>query len=180
MKINDYKKDLEFANNASDKANNFIFEKLRRFYNISSILSVEEKQLQFNGVDKIIRTTDGKIIKLEEKIRRITRNDILVELIADTRYYLKKPRGLGWGLKPYTTNLLMYYFEDTDTGWIFSWEKFQKALLKNMPVWYDYAKNNQYGFSFKYAYNYNYKSMNIVIPNNAILNAYIEQGGSII
>jgi len=180
MKINNYAEDLAYSDSVSDKVNLFTRSKLSQFYNIDNIISVQEKHLQFAGVDKIVKTIDGKIIRIEEKIRRVTRNDILIELLANTDQYLKHPRGLGWGLKAYSTDILLYYFEDSNTGWFFHWAKFQKTLIKNLPVWFDLAKNNKNGFMFKYAYNKGYKSKNIVIPKNVFLNAYVNEGGVII
>lgn len=182
MKVNDYSKDMSYADSQEilEKTNRFLRSKLMIFFKIKNIVPVKDRTLQYSGVDKILNTMDGKIIRIEEKVRRITRNDILVELIADNNFYLKKPRGLGWGLKDYSTDLLLYYFEDSNTGWIFSWNKFQKTLLKNLPIWYNFAKNNQYGFSIKKAQNKGYYSINIVIPKEFFLNSYVKEGGAII
>ena len=180
VKINDYKKDLNFADSCSEQINQFIRQKLIKFFVIKDIITVKEAHLQFAGADKIVKTIDGKIIKIEEKIRRVTRNDILIELLADQDQYLKNINKIGWGLKNYSTDILLYYFADSNTGWFFHWSKFQKTLLKNLPNWYDLAKANKNGFMLKTAYNRNYKSLNIVIPKNVFLNAYIKEGGVII
>jgi len=181
-KVNDYNQDMKYADSASvrGKLDRFMRSKLHKFWNIESIFPIKEKKLQFAGVDSIIKIHGQQPIRVEEKVRRLTRKDILVELIADNRYYLKGHRGLGWGLKNYTTDLLVYFFEDTQTGFIFHWEKFQKALIQNLPEWYDLAKKEQYGFSLKKAQNKKYYSLNIVIPQNAMLHAYKNAGGIII
>jgi len=181
-KINIYNQDMEYADSkkVAEKVERFLRLKLKKIWKIDSVVSVKEKKLQYAGVDRLITVSGQQPLRIEEKIRRITRGDILVELIADNNYYLKSHRGLGWGLKPYSTDLLLYFFEDTETGHIFSWIKFQKTLMDNLPKWYDLAKNNSKGFSLKKAYNKGYYSLNIVIPRTIFLKKYKKCGGIIL
>ena len=182
IKINNYTKDLNYAdsNYVAEKVERFLRKKLRRYWHIDSIVAVKNKNLQFAGVDKILKVSGQQPIRVEEKIRRITRNDILIELVADNNFYLKAHRGLGWGLKPYSTDLLLYFYEDSETGHIFSWVKFQKTLLNNLPIWYDLAKNNIKGFALKKAFNKGYYSINIVVPRTVFLKSYLKVGGIIL
>jgi len=182
MKVNYYNKDMAYADSEEmkNKTNSFMRRKLNFFWTIEKITSVKTKKLQFLGADKIINVVGQAPLIVEEKIRRITRNDILIELIADDRYYLKAHRGTGWGLKEYSSDLLLYYFEDTDTGHIFSWKKFQKTLLKNLPIWYPLAQKRKFGYNLIRAKNVNYSSLNIAIPMKDFLEAYKKSGGIII
>jgi len=183
MNINTYSEDNRYAESKelALKTNSFLHKKLSKYWKIESILPVTDKRLQKNGVDKLMFVNSQQPISIEEKIRRFTRNDILVELIGDHRYYLKKDFALGWGLRDYKTDLLLYYFEDTNTGYVFNWKKFQKAFLKNLPIWHDFAKKRLFGFSLHKAYNdRGYHSINIAIPKDRMIEAYIECGGKII
>ena len=183
MKVNDYSKDIAFAEDKdlSVKINSFIRKKLSGVgISISNVVSVTDKNLQFQGVDKILTDTNFKRLKVEEKVRRNTKNDILIELISNNNEYLKSIKGIGWGLKDYNTDLLVYYFADTNTGYVFSWKKFQSALMKNLPQWYDIAKTRKRGFGLFKAQNKRYYSLNIAIPWKNFLKAYEEAGGTII
>lgn len=173
-----------------DKTASFLRAKLNPFDRIIRIDPVKDKKLQFAGVDKILVTQNGKILKVEEKVRKKDWGDILVELIADHRYASYDPindkfdyselRGIGWGMKDYSTDLLLYYFEETDSGHLLSWKKFQAVFKAMLNEWYVYAMKNQYGFSLKIAKNKNYNTVNIAIPKDVLLNAYQGVGGKII
>jgi len=182
IKINYYNNDMHYADSkeVSDKIEAFLRNKLKKYWQIKSTVQIKEKKLQFSGVDRLLMIPERQPIRVEEKVRRKTRGDILIELIADNNFYLKEHRGLGWGLKNYSTDILLYFFEDTETGHIFHWNKFQKALLANLPEWYDLAKSKRRGFSLRKAYNKNYYSLNIAIPRSVFLKAYIKEGGIVI
>jgi hypothetical protein len=190
MKIHKYSKSNRFSEDPQIMAssNKFIRKKLSKFYKVKEIVFVKDKTLQSQGVDKILTTFDSKIIRIEEKIRKVTRSDVLLELIGDNRRYLKEEIGLGWALRPYDTDLLLYYFVDSDSGILLSWKKFKVMLDKNLPKWYDLAKKEQKGFALKKAHNVEtstgekryYYSLNIVVPMEDLKNAYTEVGGKII
>jgi hypothetical protein len=202
MKINNYSKDIKYADNKEilEKTNKLIFEKLSKKIPISEIIQVKDKKQQFLGIDKIIKTKENKFLKLEEKIRRKDWGDFLIEIIANNRFAtintntrtfsFSKKRGIGWGMKAktndYNTDILLYYFEESNTGYLFSWKKFSRIIDKNLFNWILLARENKFGFSLKKAYNYdNYKkekfySENITIPKKIFLEAYKLEGGEIL
>ena len=191
-KINYYGKDISYADSSEifEKTSAFIRNKLQPIDMVKKILPVTDKKLQFEGVDKILILESGAIRRLEEKIRRISYNDILIEIIADNRYAsydsstnefkCEAFRGEGWGMKTYQTDFLLYYFEDTNTGYLFSWQKFRKVLTEYLQYWYQQAEKNKNGFGLKIAHNKDYYSVNIAIPTHIFLSAYIYVGGRII
>jgi len=183
IQFNNYGDDMAYAESkmVSRKVEAFLRKKLSQFWHIEKILPVQVTNLQYSGVDRLMIIPNQQPVRVEEKIRRQTRNDILIELVADNRHYLKHPRGLGWGLKDYTTDLLLYFFEDTQTGYVFHWEKFQKTLLKNLPEWYRLAESpNKNGFSLNKAFNKGYYSLNIAIPSRVFTKAYSDMGGLVL
>lgn len=191
-KINYYGKDISYADSAEvfQKTNDFIHKKLDSIDLVKKILPVTDKKLQFEGVDKVLVLESGAIRRLEEKIRRKTYNDILVEIVADNRYASynsqtnefkqEMHRGVGWGMKKYETDFLLYYFEDTDSGYLLSWKKVRQVLALNLQNWYQLAEKNKNGFGLKIAYNKDYHSINLAIPTQVFLNAYIAVGGRIV
>jgi hypothetical protein len=191
-KMNHYGQDINYADSSDifEKTANFIRSKMSRFDHIIKIDAVKDKQLQFSGVDKIVVTQSGKVLRLEEKVRRKDWGDLLVEVIADNRFAkydpvnnsfeYEKKRGVGWGMKEYSTDLLLYYFEESDTGYILSWKKFKAMFDAMLPTWYIYAQQKQFGFDLKVAKNKGYQSINIAIPKDIFIEAYKKTGGAII
>lgn len=191
-KINYYSKDISYADSKEifDKTSAFIRNKLMSIDMVKKILPVTDRQLQFEGVDKILILESGAIRRLEEKIRRKSYNDILIEIVADNRYASYNSltnefksevfRGVGWGMKTYQTDFLLYYFEDTNSGYLFSWQKIRRLLNEYLQGWYQQAEKNKNGFGLKIAKNKEYSSINIAIPTHIFLNAYVSVGGRII
>jgi len=198
MKINHYNKDIQYADSKEifEKTNYLIFQKLSSISPIVEITSVKSKQDQFNGIDKLLKTREGKILKLEEKIRKKDWGDFLIEIIADNRYgkidkknrkiSITKKKGLGWGFKDYSTDMILYFFEESNSGNLFSWKKFQKTFKENFLNWLELAEKNRNGFTLKKAWNFDqakkekFFSLNIAIPKNIFFEAYIKNGGKII
>ena len=180
QKIHHYQDSVKIEKAANEAANAFLIQKLSPFYKIERIRNVEEKQLQFAGIDKIVTTLNAGILRVEEKIRTITRKDILIELVSNDTKYLKAPNALGWGLRDYNTDILSYFFADSRTGYIYSYKKFKKTLYDNLFEWYKLAEKRQYGFGIFKAKNERYSSINIAVPINAFNSAYKQNGGIIL
>ena len=189
---NDYSTDMAYADSKdlNRKTNKFIFLKMSKINPLVRIDQVSDLELQYAGIDKILHTRQNKFLKLEEKVRRVDWGDILVELIADDRYanydlnnnkytYSEK-RGIGWGMKDYSSDLLLYFFEESQTGYLISWVKFKNMFRQMLPIWYRKAQNNEDNFAIKIAKNKKYNSINIAIPKKEFENYYIKFGGEII
>lgn len=191
-KINNYSNDMKYADSEEMKlkADNLIRQKLCFMGPIMRIDSIKDKTMQYAGIDKLILFSNGKTLKLEEKIRRIDYGDLLVEIIADNNFASydyntnvfesTKPRGVGWGMKDYSSDLLFYFIEKEEKGFIFSWKKFQAIFKGFLPIWYELALNKKEGFSLKVAKNKGYDTINIAIPKEAFFNEYIKIGGKIL
>jgi len=191
-KINYYSSDMKYADSEEifKKTSSYIFRKMAEINPILKINPVTNKKMQFEGVDKILTTRKNVFLKLEEKVRKKDWGDILIEIVADDRYASYCPhtnqfnysemRGVGWGMKQYKTDLLLYYFEESDSGYLLSWKKFQEMFLNNIQSWYLLALANKDKFAIKNAQNKNYSSINIAIPKKEFEKAYIKVGGKII
>jgi len=182
-KVNTFGRSAAIEKNASDKVNKYTLEKLSSLYPGYTISTCNDSIKQKLGVDKILSNGE-KSVYIEEKIRYRNYGDILIELIGDNRYYLKRRDALGWSLRDNMTDILVYYYQDTNTGYILSWKKFQRMVFRNLPIWFDYAKKNKNGFALKKTYN-DYKgnqwySLNLAIPLHVFENHYILEGGQIL
>lgn len=191
-KINNYELDLKYADsdNIVKKANALIREKLSFMGPIIRIDSISDRQMQYAGIDKLILFSNGKTIRVEEKIRRNDYGDILIELIANNKfatyehkennYQFTHLRGVGWGMKQYSSDLLFYFIESENKGFLFSWKKFQAIFKAFLPYWYEFALNKEFGFSLKTAKNKDYDSINLVVPKHIFFEEYEKIGGKIL
>lgn len=196
---NNYILDMNYADSKEvfDLLNEFIIKKMADIDPIVSISAVPatNKELQRKGIDKIAQGFSDKLYKIEEKVRRKKYNDILFEIVADSRYGFYDPlmnslivtnsenkeRAIGWALKDYECDLIVYYFADEKDGYIFSWKKMKYIIDKELPDWYILAeKGNVPGYSIRIAKNKDYNSINVAIPLNVFLKKYKEAGGFII
>ncbi len=191
-KINYYGNDMQYADSQEIKmkADSLIREKLSFMGPIMRIDSIKDKNMQFAGIDKLILFSNGKTLKLEEKVRRKDYGDLLIEIIADNNFATydhntnvfesTQPRGIGWGMKDYSSDLLFYFIETESKGFIFSWKKFQAIFKGYLPIWYKLALEKKQGFSLKIAKNKGYDTINIAVPKNVFFNEYVKLGGRIL
>src|SRR3990167_6318389 len=96
MKLNDFKTDLEYSLEEND---NKLFENFYRKIFGEQLIKIEEvndKELQFKGVDKILHFKSGKKIMIDEKKRRKDWNDIAIEIYSNM-----EKKTLGWSFKPF-------------------------------------------------------------------------------
>lgn len=194
-----YIRDMEYADSKTifDKLNDFIQLKMADIDPIVNISAIpaSNKILQREGIDKIAEGLSGKLYKIEEKVRRTKYKDILFEIVADTRYGFYDPllnqlivtnqehkeRAVGWALKNYRCDLLLYFFETENDGYLFSWKKMKKIIENELPYWYDLAeKDERNGFDIRMAKNRDYNTLNISVPINVFIRKYKEIGGILI
>lgn len=191
-KINIYSDDINYADSkeVSEKANVLIRQKLSFMGVISRIDSIKDKEMQFAGIDKLILFSNGKTLKLEEKVRRKDYGDILIEIIANNNFAsydhitnefkYTELKGVGWGMKNYSSDLLFYFIESENKGFMFSWKKFQAIFKGYLPIWYDLALQKKQGFAIRIAKNKTYDSINIAIPKKIFFEEYVKLGGKIL
>lgn len=199
MDKNNYMRDMDYADSKPiyDKINDFIISKMASIDPIVSISAIPATniELQRKGIDKLCQGFSGKIYKIEEKVRRKKYSDILFEIVADTRYgfydslqnclittnFENKERAVGWALKDYECDLLLYFFETENDGYLFSWKKMQKIIMEELPYWYEMAEREENnGFGIRVAKNKNYNSLNVSVPIEVFLKKYRNVGGIII
>lgn len=155
--INDFDEDLKYSLEAkkNEDFNNFYrlhFPVLK----IKPITFEEYPQAQLNGIDKLIYLTNGKIIRIDEKVRRTAYPDYALELISNT-----KTGALGW-LYKCKSDYIMYYKEPIKEATILPYPLLVSVWVKNKDIWLK-------EYEIRTAHNKGYDSLFIPIPSDVLL-----------
>lgn len=106
-------------------------------------IDIRAKDLQRQGVDYLV-LADGGPYFVEEKVRRVTRPDILLELKSTTDKGTE-----GWWNKPNQgAQFLAYLFADTQTGLFVDMKRLRGLYLEREQEWLSLAKQGREGFGF--------------------------------
>jgi hypothetical protein len=85
---------------------------------------------QQSGVDRIIVLKSGKIIRVDEKVRREDYGDILLEFLSSEER--KTP---GWIEKPLNCDFIAYAVEPTKKCYLLPFETLRRAWARNRIKW---------------------------------------------
>jgi hypothetical protein len=105
------------------------------------------------GIDRFITLASGETVSIQEKTRKRTRRDLLIELrhvAADGRTWA------GW-LSECKANYLLYVFRDTGECRLWTVQELRHAALINHFRW-------QRIFRVRIAKNKGYESINVPVP----------------
>ena len=97
--IADFNADLQFS---YDKADETFWEATFRkaFPNMVSSKLTTDMEQQRKGIDRLITLTSGDVVKVEQKLRRVVYDDVLLEYISVDKP-IEKP---GWMQKDLATS----------------------------------------------------------------------------
>lgn len=165
--IHDFKADLEFSRN---NASLDIWEKIYRlaFPLFKGMSYVTEKPKQLAGIDREVLLKNGKVITIDEKVRRENWNDFLLEYWSD-----KEREVLGWICKPLQCDYLAYAFLPSKRCYLLPFDLLQRAWKKNAKAWHEQAKSNR-GYKVVEANNPNYTTVSLAVPIDIVLNSIKE------
>lgn len=107
---------------------------------------------QRRGVDRLIYLANDRVIRIDEKKRRRTYSDILLEYTSVDEPY--KP---GWMELPLAIDFLAYAFMDTKRVHLFPW-----LLLRRS--WLHYRDNWLQKYQTVTAQNKGYKTLSVAVP----------------
>jgi hypothetical protein len=122
----------------------------RHLFNLNQIKVVTNRAYQLKGID-LIGYTDIGTIKLENKIRHVLYDDLLIETLSKEEQLTP-----GW-IEYSKADFLVYVFKENGTieqGHIFD--------LKKLQTWWKKQDKNEY--EIKYAYNQGYRTKNRSVP----------------
>jgi hypothetical protein len=125
----------------------------KAFPNLQSINNArEDGELQSHGIDRILVLNSGKVICVDEKVRRKNYPDILLEYIANDQTKTK-----GWIEKSLLCDFIAYAFINTGFCYLLPVVPLQKAWTVNKDKWFK-------EFKIVVAENKNYKTLSLPIP----------------
>lgn len=114
---------------------------------------------QRRGVDRILWLSNGQPVYIDEKKRRLVREDICLEYVSvDTR---NEP---GWIKKPLAIDFLAYAFMPSQTVYLLPWQPLRRAWEENEQTWIQWAKSRHNGFSHVEARNDGYTTQSVAVP----------------
>jgi hypothetical protein len=135
--VRDFKECLDWSEKSDTTA------QLRKFYlrvfpdavDVRGISGNTRKglALQKGGSDKEIVLANGRVLRIEEKIRNQWYGDILIEW--EHRYpsgYIKP----GWGQKALGCDILAYVVLPIQHVWLFPWPLLRMALVEHGKAWW--------------------------------------------
>ena len=153
-KLNRFHDDLKFADSLSAELDAYYLE---RFPGAVRVEHVTDLGMQRRGVDKIVHLRDGRTVKIEEKIRRKSWPDFLLEI---------RSRGtkLGW-LFTCKADYICYVYLESREAYFLPVVLLQMAWMENGADW-----ERRYGI--KEAQNVTlggYTSKNIPVPRERLM-----------
>lgn len=162
LTVHDFKEELNYSEKASDEL--FWFEVYKKaFPNMVNCMPCNgNTQSQRMGIDRAIFLANGKTLYIDEKKRRKTYRDILLEYISsDTT------NALGWIEKDLSIDYLAYAFMDTRTVHLYPWNLLRRAWILHREEWIRI-------YRIPPARNYGYNTLNVAIPPNILKSAITE------
>ena len=153
-KLNRFHDDLKFADSLSAELDAYYLE---RFPGAVRVERITDLGMQRRGVDKIVHLRDGRTVKIEEKIRRKSWPDFLLEI----RSRGTKP---GW-LFTCQADYVAYFYLESREIYLLPVLLLQMAWLENGSDW-----ERRYGI--KEAQNTTlggYVSKNIPVPRERLM-----------
>lgn len=162
--VNEFRSDLRFSQAASDEP--FWDEIYRKaFPDMAAHMVIDtNSQAQRLGIDRVITLNSGKTLYVDEKKRRQSWGDILLEYIsADTT------GAPGWIEKPLQIDYLAYAFMDVRRAYLFPWQMLRRVWLHYKDVWLG-------SYKIVPAQNRNYTTYSVAVPINELLAAVKNAG----
>jgi len=162
---NDFRKDLEFSELASEEGFwQEIYQKA--FSDMIFAQQVKGKvQSQYLGIDRVVHLGSGKTIYIDEKKRRKNYSDIALE----DRHIGPNYNAEGWMNKDLIIDYLAYAFMPNKTAYLLPWLSLKRAWNENGRSWYRLAKNKTSGFFISKAPNKNYTTYSVCVPIPVLL-----------
>lgn len=145
-----------------------VYEKA--FYNFSTMIDVRNDcQAQREGIDRYVILNSGETIKIDEKVRTVKYNDILLEVFSNSER--ETP---GWMQKNLRCDYIAYAFIPTKTCYLLPFLQLKRAWNTNKQIWYEKARKSQDGFRVVDAENKTYTTHSICVPIDILIPAINE------
>ena len=131
MQVHNFEAQKAFSRSQSDQ--NFWFRVYEKaFPGLASAVSVidGEHWAQRAGVDRILTLDHGRVITVDEKVRKVARDDILLEYWSN-----REKKGRGWIAKDLGCDYIAYAFLPTRKCYLFPFLDLRRAWRDNHKEW---------------------------------------------
>ena len=155
-KINDFAEDLKFSEEASEEGFWQAIYQTAFPDMVGSIHCKGDNQGQRLGIDRLIYLKSGKVLFIDEKKRRVVRDDILLEYLSND-----STNAPGWMEKDLQIDYLAYAFMPIKRCYLFPWQMLRRVWLKYREEW-------EKEFSIPPAQNKGYRTHSVAIPINLL------------
>jgi hypothetical protein len=126
------------------------------------------------GRDRAVVLTSGRMVYIDEKVRREDYGDILIEIWS--RYphtghepYAPVPGSVpGWGAEPKDCDFLAYAFERSRICYLLPFLGIRAALQKHGDWWREKASGREGGFRWVSARNRTYATISVAVPTRVL------------
>lgn len=135
---------------------------------VSNTVLPKETWGQQAGRDRAILLEDSSVLYIDEKARRKTRDDILIEVAHEYRSGRVRQ---GWIHQPLGIDYLAYAFVPAETCYLLPFRLLQQTWQANKQAWWKAALRNEHGFRLALAQNRDYVTKSVAVPIWTLLDA---------
>ena len=168
MIVNDFDEDLQYGAQIADEP--FWQEFYKKAFPGLLFAQMTNKNCQGQqlGIDRVIYLDSGKVLFIDEKKRRESYPDILLEYQSNGDF--KK----GWMHKQLLIDYIAYAVMPDKKVFLFDWHSLRSAWFKYRDEWMELAKVRKDGFRVVEAINKYYSTFSLAIPTKILLEAINE------
>jgi hypothetical protein len=162
--LHDFRGELEFSHSCSDLP--FWDEFYRKaFPNLAAMVDVrKDGWAQRGGIDRLLTLASGRVVSVDEKVRRKAYPDIALERWSDRAR--KTP---GWIQKSLACEFIAYAKLPLQLGFLLPTLILQRAWRIHGRDWIELAARGEYRTII--AQNYGYETESIGVPDQVLLDA---------
>jgi len=165
-KINDFKKDLAYS---CEKSSEVFWDSFyhKAFPDMLFAREVPDNcQGQKFGIDRVVYLRSGKTIFIDEKKRRKSYGDILLEYKSNSNAAVNN----GWMNKDLLIDYIAYAFIPDKKVYLLDWCNLKRVWFENGSKWFKNALSGVDGFKHVKAQNASYKTLSIAVPIKILIN----------
>ena len=126
------------------------------------------KWAQLAGIDRVVCLANGRSFYVDEKVRSVRYDDILLEQYSDLEQH-----NPGWMQKELASDYIAYAFTTDGTCYLLPFQGLRRAWLQNGSEWIRMAKANCRGFRVVDAKNRTYTTRSIAVPIPVLMDALL-------
>lgn len=121
---------------------------------------------QWLGIDRWVCLSNGKVLTVDEKRRKLERDDILLEYVSNDR-----TNAPGWVKKNLQIDFLAYAFIESRRCYLFPWLLLRQSWQTYGEEWLHRAFAREPGFRLVEAQNPGYVTKSVAVPTRLLLEA---------